>query len=79
MNAISREEKSLSLEYKTARKDLQSSKMVENFYGRGLTVCEFHLGIVVEGMNDGLKTTERHVWQSLFCACNWWQCFLHIH
>jgi len=46
---------------------------------KGLTVCEFHLGIVVEGVNDGLKTTERHVWQSSFCACNWWQCFLHIH
>jgi hypothetical protein len=61
MDAISREEKSLSLEYKTARKDLESSKMVENMHGRGLTVCEFHLGIAVESMNKGLKTTERHV------------------
>jgi hypothetical protein len=61
MNAISREKKNLSLEYKTARKDLQTSKMVENMHGRGLTVCEFHLGMVVEGLNDGLKTTERHV------------------
>jgi hypothetical protein len=34
MDAISREEESLSLEYKTARKDPETSKMVDKMHGR---------------------------------------------
>jgi len=34
MDVISRKEKSLSLEYKTARKDPETSKMVDNMHRR---------------------------------------------
>jgi hypothetical protein len=44
MDAISREEKGLSPEYKAVRKDQETSKMVDNMHGRVEQCVKFTWG-----------------------------------